>query len=195
MGLPFRTRAPLGINPHHLTSGRRELTRDGPIEEVTEPGRDRTPIPVIGLADRRRGRTAFERAAARKRLLQARYHGRAGNSAYAPNMIADAGERVAHASLRQAAAEAGGYLLARRKGDKYGKLLGTQVPGGPLGDAAYLATLDRDNRPVAITAHYAAASSVGAFDCTPRTPPRHSLNHRAKRRVDPLPVAPRDRSR
>jgi hypothetical protein len=62
-----------GLNPHHLTNARKNLLEDEMIEEITQHTRGGTSINIMALSNRGRQKTAFEKAAARKRLLQARY--------------------------------------------------------------------------------------------------------------------------
>ncbi len=138
---------PGGINPHHLTNARRELTQQQRIEQIAAVTRGGRSVAVLALRDRHGRQTAFRRAAARKRLLQARYLGWASTSTRGANLIADAGERVARASLTAA----GGYSRERTDDGPATVVFGVPVPGGPLDDAAHIAVLDSRQRPVAVT--------------------------------------------
>jgi len=64
-----------GLDPHHLSNALDKLIEDKRIEVVRETTRGGSTIPVYALTDRRalRRETRFVHAAARKRLLQARY--------------------------------------------------------------------------------------------------------------------------
>lgn len=138
---------PGGINPHHLTNARRELTQQQRIEQIAAVTRGGRTVAVLSLRDRHGRQTAFRRAAARKRLLQARYLGWSATSTHGVNLIADAGERVARASVTAA----GGYSRERADDGQATVVFGVSVPGGPLDDAAHIAILDNHHRPVAVT--------------------------------------------
>ena len=125
-----------GINPHFLTNARRQLLDEGVIEVVTATARGGREIAVYGLLDRRRRKTAFERAAGRKRLLETRYLGWAGGSVET-NAIGSAGELVTHVSLQRAASEAIGYRVLST-GGQVRQLFVANIPGGPIDNAALL---------------------------------------------------------
>jgi hypothetical protein len=138
---------PKGLNPHVLSRARSQLIKTGTIESISGVARGGRVIDVIALTDRDRNKTAFEKAAARKRLLQTRYLGWATTTARKPNMIGEAGERVARASLR---ATTSGAYMPHPSGSQVTTLFGQPIPGGPLDDVAYMTTLDND-RPMALT--------------------------------------------
>src|SRR5437764_10048715 len=76
------------VDPHHLTTARDRLIFERTIEPIESPTRGGGLIPVLVLVDRSGRRRAIEDAAARKRLLYARYlnwssryYGRAGERA------------------------------------------------------------------------------------------------------------------
>ncbi len=125
------------VQPHHLTTARTQLRREGVIKESPGATRGGAAISVLHLADLRRRKKAFERAAARKRLLQARYL----SWAVRRNLLGPAGERVAHASLVDVA-PAAGYRLERPEGGPVASLFGAPVPGGPLDGAAHVQVTD-----------------------------------------------------
>jgi len=132
-----------GIDPHHLTSARHSLLRDGTIEEVSATTRGGGKVTVVALRDRTGHTTAFAKAARRKRLLQARYLSWTRASKKIPNAIGEAGERVVHASLVQATADGVGYRLLKRPGQgEVTQLFGVPIPGGPLDNAAHLIAED-----------------------------------------------------
>lgn len=67
---------PNRVEPHHLSTVRRELIEEGLIEPISAPTRGggiETVLAFTDRADRPGGLRAFETAAARKRLLAARY--------------------------------------------------------------------------------------------------------------------------
>jgi hypothetical protein len=144
---------PGGINPHLLTNARRRLIQSKLIEEFSEVTKGGARIGVLGLVNRRRQKTNFEKTAARKRALHARYRGWALGSSRGPNMIGAAGERVTQASLRAAAENMmnAGYVLLRPEAGNINSLLGAPVSGGALDNAAHLTVLDQDSFPVVLT--------------------------------------------
>lgn len=93
---------PTTIDPHHLTHARRLLHNELFIE-VTEPTRGGRPVTVLIPRELERRKRNIEAAAARKRLLQARFYGWAQGTSTEPARIGPAGERVVHASFRDAA--------------------------------------------------------------------------------------------
>jgi hypothetical protein len=134
------------IQPHHLTTARQRLLRAGVIEQTKETtrGSGRT-ITTLSLSPRSK-RT--ERAAARKRLLTARYMSwttRAaewGEAAPIPAAL----ERVIHASLTEASPH--GYRLVKPGGGEVDRLFNEKVPGGPLDNAAFYTGVDNDGLPI-----------------------------------------------
>jgi hypothetical protein len=91
------------VDPHHLTTARRELTAERRIGESVDSYRNRD-IAVLHRYDLSRRKTAFDQAAARKRRLTARYLGWARSTVEHPaGLIGAGGEGVVHASLLRAA--------------------------------------------------------------------------------------------
>lgn len=134
------------VDPHHLTTARRELVLERRITESfdTYAGRQ---IGVVHLTDLSRRRTAFDKAARRKRRLTARYLRWATSTPRHPSgLIGGAAEDVVHASLLRAAAH--GYRVIRPKGGDVRSLFAQPIPGGPLDNAAFLQVLDDDGRPL-----------------------------------------------
>jgi hypothetical protein len=136
------------IDPHHLTTIRRDLLREGVIEQIAAPTRGRHVETVLALSSRRSER-AFETAAARKRLLLARYHSWGRTSRGHANLLGSAGERVVRTAL-QAAAPGRYTLLPTTATGEVAQLFGRTVPGGPLDTAAFLALTDSRGRPTGI---------------------------------------------
>lgn len=127
------------------------LLAEGIIEEIAAPTRGGSIVSVLALADRRLRKTSFEEAAGRKRLLQARYLGWATGRGRRPNLVGEAGERVVHASLVEAARAGAGYnLLKRTATGQVATIFGQPVPGGPLDNAAFLAIAHND-QPMAVS--------------------------------------------
>jgi hypothetical protein len=139
---------PKGINPHILTIARQQLLAEGLMDQVTAVTRGGRTVDVFGLSNRKRRTVAFERTAARKRLLHARYLGWALTTVGSVNLIGNAGERVAQRSLRDA--QSAGYLIPHAEGTAVSRLFNDPVPGGPFDDVAYLTVLE-DGRPIAAT--------------------------------------------
>lgn len=133
--------------PHHLTSARQRLLQAGVLEQIKEStrGKDRT-VTTYSLAP---GSKRAQRAAARKRLLQARYlsWGQQSSEWGEAAPIPAALERVIHASLLQAAPH--GYHLLRPDGGEVDRIFGAKVPGGPLDNAAHYTGVGSDGMPLA----------------------------------------------
>lgn len=133
------------IQPHILTLGRRDLHNAGVIRRIQSPTRGGSEIqlwrldPIPG-----RKKRATEDAAARKRLLMARWQGWSRASAATPNLIGKGGETVVHNSLLKAAAF--GYRLIQPRTGEVTTLFGESVPGGSLDNAAWLTTLSRQTQ-------------------------------------------------
>ncbi len=125
-----------GINPHHLTNALRRLAGEGRIREEIDETRGGRRVPVIVPTDQRKHMTKVAKAAARKRILQARYLGGAEQSSRGVNVIGDAGEIVTHRSL--SAAGPIGIKVFNERGGRIENLLGQHVAGGPLDAAAQL---------------------------------------------------------
>lgn len=141
---PWRDDLP-AVDPHHLTTARRELFLERRITESIDTYRGRE-IGVLHLTDLKRRQTAFKKAAARKRQLAARFLGWASSSQHFPGgAIGAGGEAVVHASLL--AASHHGYRVLRPEGGDISSLLGAPVPGGPLDNAAFLQTLTPQGLP------------------------------------------------
>jgi hypothetical protein len=133
------------IDPHHLTQARRELREEGVIQETKSRTRGGREIPVLHLAELKGRTEAYREAAARKRLLQARFLTWAVGTKSQPGVIGPGGERVVHEALKVAAVR--GYFLVNPDGRHITTLFGAPVPGGPLDGAAYVQVLDPRGRP------------------------------------------------
>jgi hypothetical protein len=141
-----------GLEPHHLLNARHLLISQGKIEEIPDRTRGGETITVLGLSDRRHSETVFAKTAQRKRVLQARYQGWARASKHWPNMIGEAGERVANESLRTAARETLiGYGLQSSPRRQISNLFGKPIPRGPLDNAAFFTPFDNNKPPTPIT--------------------------------------------
>lgn len=125
------------IQPHHLTSARKEHRDDGIIREQTEVTRGGRDVPFLTLADVGRHGEAVKEAAARKRLLQARYL----SWAVTLNLLGPAGERATHTALMETAPRVG-YRVELPSGGPVNSLFGEPIEGGALDNAAHLQVVD-----------------------------------------------------
>lgn len=126
------------IDPHHITSALRELSRAGLIRRDYFGTRGGQQIETIQPTDTARRATKIRDAAARKRLLMARYNGWAHGSARHPQgLIGPAGELAVRSALTAA-----GTLRPVEPGfGETKRLLGVTL-NGPLDSAGFLVTLD-----------------------------------------------------
>jgi len=131
--------APRGINPNHLTNGRRRLVAEGVIAEDTTETYGNQVVTVLVPGNQHRRRDVIRTAARRKRGLQGRYLGWTQASERHPNLIGDGGERVVHESLKRTVA---GYGLINPTRGEVTSLFDADVPGGPLDNAARIALPD-----------------------------------------------------
>jgi hypothetical protein len=125
------------VQPHRITAALQRLLADGRLvadHDVTRGGRQITTFRPGDLSGRERP-TAD--AAARKRLLYARYLSWASGSPSAAGLIGPAGQRMVHRTLRDVSPELGYKLEDSRIGDT-SRFLDVEVPGGPLDNAAHL---------------------------------------------------------
>ena len=136
------------VNPHHLSDARRQLLGRGVVTELTATSRGGRRVPVVALT-KKASATVVQRAAARKRLLLARYFGWAQGTPSRPGIIGPAAEQVTHASLIEAAPY--GYRLANPTGRGVAEFLGVRLRG-PLDNAAILTPLDADGLPTTTVA-------------------------------------------
>lgn len=134
------------VQPIHLSNALNELVRQGRIIRTTKSTRGGRQVDIYQAVGGRRT-TAITRAAARKRLLLARYLGWSQGSPARPGLIGPAGERVVHESLVQAAT----YRLMRPEGGNVSQFLGQQMHGR-LDNAAILTPIHNDlpGPPIAI---------------------------------------------
>lgn len=126
---------PDNIDPHHITSALRDLGSSGQIIWDRAPARGgRQEIVTIQPGDQHRRATRIAAAAARKRLLLARYNGWAqGTKRYPQGLIGPAGE----AAVRGAVLSAGSLQPATPGAGEVARLLGTQLPGA-VDSAGYM---------------------------------------------------------
>jgi hypothetical protein len=128
---------PREIQPHRLGAALQQLIHQGRLSadhEVTRGGRRITTIRKANLANRER---LTADAAARKRLLYARYLSWASGSPSEPGLIGPAAESMLHLTLRNASPERG-YQLENSVSGNTASVLGMEVPGGPLDNAAHV---------------------------------------------------------
>lgn len=122
------------INPHHITTALRDLGNSGQIIWDRTPARGGQIIATIQPADQQRRTTKIEVAAARKRLLFARYSGWAqGTKRYPQGLIGPAGE----SAVRAAILAAGSLQPAFPNAGEASKLLGVDLPGA-VDSAGYM---------------------------------------------------------
>jgi hypothetical protein len=135
------------IDPHVLTIAINELDRDGSITSTAHPSRGGRDVSIIQPTDTRRRTTRIDRAAARKRLLMARYLGWSQGTDNRQGVIGPAGERAVRASLVESAA----FSLAAPGGGPVGSFLGYTLPGA-LDSAGFCVPLvdDVPGRPIAV---------------------------------------------
>ncbi|MPZ66660.1 MAG: hypothetical protein GEU83_14505 [Pseudonocardiaceae bacterium] len=124
----------VNIDPHHITTALRELVRSGELVYRRAPSRGGRDIDTIELADRRRRATALDKAAARKRLLYARYSGWANATARHPRgLLGPAGE----AATRSAIIASGAMQPAQPGAGEVKAILGTTLRG-PADSGGYM---------------------------------------------------------
>lgn len=131
------------IDPHHVTTALSDLVRAGRIIRDYSTTRGGGSIATIKPAEQRRRTTKIEQAAARKRLLAARYNSWAvPNSRYPRGLLGPAGETAARAALERA-----GQMQPATPGfAETSELLGIRLDG-PVDCAGYLVPLSSSGRP------------------------------------------------
>lgn len=114
------------INPHHITTALRDLGSAGRIIWDRTAARGGQVIATIQPADQRRRTTKIDVAAARKRLLIARYNGWAQGSRRHPRgLVGPAGETAARAAILRS----GSLQPAHPEAGEVSNLLGVSLPG------------------------------------------------------------------
>lgn len=122
------------INPHHVTNALRDLTKAGVVVAEKAAAKGGHVIETIQPADQRRRATKIAHAAARKRLLAARYAGWSqGTKRYPQGLIGPAGELA----TRRALLDAQTLQPAVPGAGEVDELLGVSLPG-PLDSAGYM---------------------------------------------------------
>lgn len=135
------------IDPHHITNALRDLRNAGVIEWVTGTTRGGHDLKTIQLADRKGRATKIDRAAARKRLIYARYTGWAqGTKRYPQGLIGPAGETA----VRTALTESGALQPAVPGFGETSELLGVKLPG-PLDSAGFIVPIVKGMPLTAVT--------------------------------------------
>jgi hypothetical protein len=131
------------IDPHHVTTALRELDQAREIEWIEGRTRGGSTIRIIQPADTRLRATKIATAAARKRLLMARYNSLAQATKRHPRgLIGPAGEEA----VRRAIIESAALQPATSGAGEVRELLGVSLPG-PLDSAGYLVALDAQGLP------------------------------------------------
>jgi hypothetical protein len=128
----------MNIDPHHITNALKALVRQGSViraDPLTTRGGQA--IETIQPADIRRRKTAVSQAAARKRLLYARYLGWAtGTKRHPHGLIGPAGEQA----VRSGILLSGGLQPVRPNAGEVTRLLNVDLPG-PVDSAGYAVPL------------------------------------------------------
>ncbi|MEX1100928.1 MAG: hypothetical protein WD739_11890 [Actinomycetota bacterium] len=141
-------------------------------------------MPVIHFGDLTGRKRKVEDAAARKRLLQARYLA----WAVTLHILGPAGERATHASLLKAAPIAG-YRVERPEGGPIGSLFGKKVVGGPLDDAVHLQLKNELGVPTGVVSVPIEVKNVREW-IYPGSERLHQLLHKAAALQDANPELP-----
>ncbi|SEF29275.1 hypothetical protein SAMN05421837_104618 [Amycolatopsis pretoriensis] len=129
------------IDPHLLTIARKELLAEGLVDELVATTRGGGDVAVFHLSPVQRGMARrISDAAARKRLLIARWKSWSRGTQHMPNLIGAGGEAVVHQSLLTSAAY--GYRVLQPTRGEVATIYEQPVPGGPLDNAAWLLTMD-----------------------------------------------------
>jgi hypothetical protein len=118
---------PRPIDPHLLTVARRELIEAEHIAELSQATRGGGDVAVFHLNPIVRGKNRLVTdAAARKRLLIARWKSWARGSEHMPNLIGAGGEAVVHESLRTASPY--GYRVLQPTRGEVSTLFSVPIP-------------------------------------------------------------------
>jgi hypothetical protein len=142
---------PTPINPHHMTTAKQELRRDGRITETAGATIGSQTVSVIHLRDTRGISSYVADASAHKRSLSASFNAWATPNRDRPGgLLGPAGEIVANRSLQEAAGAGVGYLLLGRDRGEVRNVFGQEVPGGALDNAAFLQVMGPDGMPRSI---------------------------------------------
>lgn len=129
------------IDPHHITAALRALLGAGELDETTKRTRGGRSIKVFHEPIEPGKARMIEDASARKRLLHARYLSWAsGSSTGGAGAIGPGLEAVVHTSLQAAAPH--GYRLLNPAAGEVRQLFGADVPGGSMGNGAWLTSVD-----------------------------------------------------
>lgn len=132
--------------PHILTAARHQLTAENKITSTRVTTRGGQFIDTLSLTNTAGRTTKIKNAAARKRLLSARYLGWASGSATYPHgLIGPAGELA----VRQAIIESGALNQLNPRAGEVRKALGTEL-AGPLDSGGFLTALDDRGIPTGV---------------------------------------------
>lgn len=129
--------------PHILTTARFQLLNEGILTAAREATRGGHAVATLSLKNNRGRTTAIKTAAARKRLLSARYLGWASGSAtYRNGHVGPAGE----SAVRQAIIQSGVLGGLTPGAGEVKKILGTELLG-PLDSGGFLTVFDEYDVP------------------------------------------------
>ncbi|MFI5501160.1 hypothetical protein ACIA5E_19045 [Nocardia asteroides] len=132
--------------PHVLTLARQELVLEGRITATEGTGKGGNKLTTFSPTDAAGRTTAIRRAAARKRLLTARYLGWAeSGSTYKHGIIGPTGEAV----VRQAIMESARLSVTETNAGEVTKALGVKLRG-PLDSGGWLPILNDNGLPAGL---------------------------------------------
>lgn len=132
--------------PHILTLAKQELLAERLITSAHEIGKGGNKLETLSPADTKGKTTAIRRAAARKRLLTARYLSWAeSGSTYVHGIIGPAGE----AAVRQAIMDTGRLSVTSTNAGEVTHALGIKLRG-PLDSGGWLPILHNNGRPAGL---------------------------------------------
>ena len=123
------------IDQHHLRTALDRLMQRRAIVHTTSPTRGGRQVGVYHPPLEPSNRRQIEKAAARKRLLEARYLGWASGTEISKGVIGAAAEDTVHLSLREAAPQIGYRLLDPSHGS-VSVIRNVPVPAGAIDNAA-----------------------------------------------------------
>ncbi len=122
------------LDPHHVSPALRGLINEGLVTRTSATARGGRTIETLQLTDRTGRATKIDRAAARKRVLYARYRGWAeGTARYSQGLIGPAGEKAVRDAIMQSST-----LVPLTPGaGEATEILGVKL-NGPVDSAGYL---------------------------------------------------------
>lgn len=138
------------VEPHHLSQARIDLVDAGLISVSQQTTRGGRKVALWTLANPKQGQKSIDRAAARKRLLMARYLGWAQGTPSRPGITGTTAEQVVHAALLEAAPR--GFTLVNPTGPGVQSFLGVSLKQAGALDSAVIRTELTNGLPTGFTA-------------------------------------------